>query len=447
MSAELIKEGGSEAVEYLTDLFNNVAVTGRIPDQWMTTKIVPLYKGKGSRANVDNYRPIAIVPITYKIFTYVLLNRIRGQIEGQLLDEQRGFLPGRGTRDAIALLVRLEQECRRTGRRVYITFVDVVKAYDSVVRHLLFHVLREYGLEQEMVDMLQLLYTATKGQVVVDGVASRPFDITSGVKQGCILSPLLFNAYLDYVVRQCLDELREDGVDWEYPDDLLRGLGHTDTELDRMRRTQQKLQQQQEQRRLEQRQQLQQQQQRQRQQLWRENILWHQWWRQQVHWQQLWWQQQQWQRPQSPQQVYRVFWGQQIWLRQLQTLWWQQMWWQQQQHMRWQDVWSLQWRQLLQQQQEQQQQLQQRQQPDGEEPEPGAQPMGWYKKKLALAKYADDKALIGATEAGQQRQINTLEATMAPWDSRSRWPRPSPWCLDRARRRSGEPTCRWMGNS
>ena len=222
MAAELIKEGGEEMVNVLTALFNDVAATGMIPEQWKYTKFVPLYKGKGSKALVENYRPIAIVPITYKIFTYILLNRVRRKIESQLLDEQRGFLFERGVRDAIAVVKRLEQECRRTGTRAYITYIDIAKAYDSVPRRLLFHVLRHYGLEEEMVAMLQLLYTDTMGQVVMNGTTSESFTITSGVKQGCILSPLLFNVYLDCVVRQCVEELRKDGVDWEYPEDVLR---------------------------------------------------------------------------------------------------------------------------------------------------------------------------------------------------------------------------------
>lgn len=428
MAAELIKEGGEEVVNVLTALFNDVAATGTIPEQWKYTKFVPLYKGKGSKALVENYRPIAIVPITYKIFTYILLNRIRRKIESQLLDEQRGFLFNRGVRDAISVVKRLEQECRRTGTRAYITYIDIAKAYDSVPRQLLFHVLRHYGLEEEMVAMLQLLYTDTKGQVVMNGTTSESFTITSGVKQGCILSPLLFNVYLDCVVRQCVEELRKDGVDWEYPEDFLRSLNRTDKELDQMRDTdlhylERYHQAQQEHLRLQHHQQ---------QQRMRQLVTWQQ---QQLGWRQMyqtWWiQRQMWelQRRQLLGQVWQqLLWWQQLlrWQRgqhQLarQQLWWQHMfWWSGQQQQQWQQQHQL--VQQQQQEQEQQQQLhlqRQREQLPEEEEEGGEMAsrrhMRWYKKKLSMAIYADDKALIAATPAGQQRQVNVLATTTAVW--------------------------------
>ena len=208
-----------------------MARTRVIPEQWKVTKIIPLYKGKGSRALVENYRPIAIVDITYKIFTYVLYFQIRPKLESQLLDEQRGFCQGKSTSDAIATVQRVEEECRKAGINMVAVFVDIAKAYDSVPRNLLFGVLKTYGLEPEMVEVLQLLYTDTMGRVVVNGVESELFDITSGVKQGCILSPILFNVYVDFALRQCLEQLRENGIPWEYPEDALRALSMTDKEM------------------------------------------------------------------------------------------------------------------------------------------------------------------------------------------------------------------------
>ena len=94
ISAEMIKDGGNAAIQWLTDFFNEVTRTGTIPEQWQVTKLIPLHQGKGCRAFVENYRPIAIVDITYKIFAYVLYFRIRPILEDQLLDEQRGFCRG-----------------------------------------------------------------------------------------------------------------------------------------------------------------------------------------------------------------------------------------------------------------------------------------------------------------------------------------------------------------
>ena len=85
-------------------------------------------------------------------------------------------------------------------------FIDLQKAYDSVNREALWHVCCSYGLTDKMIRMLKLLYNHTTAQVLVDDKLTASFLLQTGVRQGCLLSCLLFNLLMDFVIRRVLDE-------------------------------------------------------------------------------------------------------------------------------------------------------------------------------------------------------------------------------------------------
>ena len=101
---------------------------------------------------------------------------------------------------------------------VLMCFVDLTKAYDSVDRSALVAVLKLYGVPQQQADIIQALYTGTWCQVrIVDGT-SEAFEVRSGVRQGYILSPLLFNCFMDRVLRE-VTETPGGGFHIEYATD------------------------------------------------------------------------------------------------------------------------------------------------------------------------------------------------------------------------------------
>ena len=98
---------------------------------------------------------------------------------------------------------------------VYLCFVDLIKAYDSVNRAAMIAVLRSYGVPNQLVNLVGELYTGTKCCVRTMEGTSEAFEVTTGVRQGCILSPRLFNCFLDQIMKEVAPVLRG-GLHAEY---------------------------------------------------------------------------------------------------------------------------------------------------------------------------------------------------------------------------------------
>lgn len=138
------------------------------------------------------------------------------------MDEQYGFRSRRGVGDCVFAVKRLQEAFKLQGHPLYLAFLDISKAYDSVPREALFRILEQrYGVDERAMRLLRALYKDTQGQVRVGTATSAPFTIDTGVRQGCIISPLLFSVYLDFLLRSSQAECRALGIEWEYARDTV----------------------------------------------------------------------------------------------------------------------------------------------------------------------------------------------------------------------------------
>ena len=108
------------------------------------------------------------------------------------------------------------ERSREFNQPLHICFIDLQKAYDSVNRETLWRICRAYGLSDKMIKMIKLLYEDTRAEVRIDGDLSTSIQMKTGVKQGCLLSPILFNVYIDFVMRNILKQARVEGVTMSY---------------------------------------------------------------------------------------------------------------------------------------------------------------------------------------------------------------------------------------
>ena len=186
---------------------------GEVPQQWKDATIKVLYK-KSDRSNCNNYRGISLLSHAGKVLLKIVANRLNNYYEahGILPDEQCGFRPERSTVDMLFVVRRLQELARRRRIPLYMCFVDLQKAYDSVDRELLWKVLARAGVPEEMIAVIHQFHDGMQAQVrsMDDGELSNWFEVTQGLRQGCVLSPLLFNIFFAAATEVILVRFSED---------------------------------------------------------------------------------------------------------------------------------------------------------------------------------------------------------------------------------------------
>ncbi|KAJ0173828.1 hypothetical protein K1T71_010977 [Dendrolimus kikuchii] len=204
VSAEMIKSGGTCVRDAFLSLCNLCWRTGKVPKDWRRAVIVPLYKGKGSRMECASYRAISLISTASKVYAKIIEKRMRVVSDGLLWDAQGGFRNGRGCMDQVFSLRNIVEKQLAMGRKVFCGFVDLEKAFDRVVRKDLWDILPRYGINGQLMRAVQSTYEGCMACVRLDGSLSPWFDVNIGVRQGCVLSALLFILYLD----DCLQRIR-----------------------------------------------------------------------------------------------------------------------------------------------------------------------------------------------------------------------------------------------
>ena len=129
-----------------------------------------------------------------------------------MADVQMGFRRGVGTRDQIFNLRIIMEKAREASVPLYMAFIDYKKAFDSVNHRKLWSVLKEMGMCNYTVDAIKNLYSKQQAAVRVEKELTEWFRIGKGARQGCLVSPLSFNCYSEYVMRESADELGWIGV-------------------------------------------------------------------------------------------------------------------------------------------------------------------------------------------------------------------------------------------
>ena len=113
-----------------------------------------------------------------------------------LPESQCGFRRGCSTTDMIFVAWQLQDKCREQHQHLYMAFVDLTKAFDTVNRDLLWNILRKFGCSPTFIAILQQFHTGNCAQVVMAGSQSSSFPVEVGVKQSCVLAPIIFNLLL-----------------------------------------------------------------------------------------------------------------------------------------------------------------------------------------------------------------------------------------------------------
>jgi len=206
--------------EWLRNLFNDIWDKETPPEEWNISVTVPLRKDEVEE--MSHSRGISLVQCISKLFELCLLSRIEKFVDENhtINREQGGFRPGRECVEQTFSITQHVKQRRGNGKKTYLIFIDLRKAYDLVWRDGLWKGLFDKGIKGKMLRMLKSMYDRTLMAVKVAGKVSNPFSIQKGVKQGASLSPMLFDLFIDSL----FDEMKDKGLGIETEAGLLPGF-------------------------------------------------------------------------------------------------------------------------------------------------------------------------------------------------------------------------------
>lgn len=201
IKAKTIKQLVLVLAPIISKIINNCLIQGEFPDILKIAKVTPVYK-KGSKYDINNYRPISVLPVFSKIYEKVIKNRLLQHLNenGILSPCQNGFLNGKSTESALTTIMEYVYDSIDKKQSILMVFLDLCKAFDVVDHSILLRKLKLLGVTNKTYDLFSS-YLGNRGQFTeVNGEISSLGQVRYGVPQGSILGPILFLTYINDMV-------------------------------------------------------------------------------------------------------------------------------------------------------------------------------------------------------------------------------------------------------
>ena len=214
-------EGERETFALYREVVHKVWEEDSCPEEWLIGRLKMLYKGKGAKDILDNWRGIMLLDVAAKVVGAIIAIRLGEHVEG--IEEQNGFRSNRGTVDGLFSLKLALHKRKEHGYSSWVVYVDLVKAFDSVPREGLYTMLNRMGVPDKLINLIVRMHTNCIVKVKT-GDSDIEVESNVGVKQGDSLAPVLFTLYF----QACMEVLDEDWT-FEKPnfhykmDDIIMG--------------------------------------------------------------------------------------------------------------------------------------------------------------------------------------------------------------------------------
>ena len=181
----------------LVEIFNNVLLSGCVPEDWRVGEVILILK-KNPPTDINNYRPITLISCISKLLTKILARRVSAAVESSKIlgPEQQGFRKGRRCEDNILILNSILERAGDRKLVNHLLFLDLKEAYDRVDRTILYSKLKQLNFPDTFIEFLQDYYCNDFITTSSTGQSTSKMYLSRGLRQGCNLSAILFVIYI-----------------------------------------------------------------------------------------------------------------------------------------------------------------------------------------------------------------------------------------------------------
>ena len=183
---------------FLTNCINHSFVANKFLDELKLSEVIPLYK-KLDPLKKENYRPVSLLPHVSKVFERIIYKQIMSYVTNLLSDYITGFRKSHGSQHCLVKMLE-NWKSALDNESVCALFMDLSKAFDTINQDLLLAKLKAYGFSKDTLTLICSYLKNRKQKVAINNSASTTHTVISGVPQGSIDDPLLFNLFINDLV-------------------------------------------------------------------------------------------------------------------------------------------------------------------------------------------------------------------------------------------------------